>query len=125
MTYNLHPPMLRAAGLGRKLALGPAWRPVMRTLAKGRALRGTPVDPFGLARVRRVERALIDDYLALVERLSADLSEATYDRAVELVELAEQVRGYEDIKLDNARRYRQNRSDLGEPVTSALDRLLA
>jgi indolepyruvate ferredoxin oxidoreductase len=77
VTYNLHPPTLRAAGVGHKIALGPAWRPVLRTLAKGRVLRGTPLDPFGMTRVRRLERALVDDYVELLGRLSATLSAAT------------------------------------------------
>jgi indolepyruvate ferredoxin oxidoreductase len=124
MKYNLHPPVLRAAGLGRKIALGPAWRPVMRTLAKGRALRGTPVDPFGFARVRRVERALVEDYAVLVEGLCVNLSLATYDDAVELAELAELVRGYEDIKLENVRRYVRRRAELAQPVSVQLAKLL-
>jgi indolepyruvate ferredoxin oxidoreductase len=123
MTYNLHPPMLRSAGLGRKIALGPAWRPVLHALAKGRRLRGTPLDPFGHARVRRVERALVEDYVGLVERLSAGLSTASYDTAVEVAALAEQVRGYEDIKLDAVRRYLRRRAELGHPVTEELANL--
>ena len=46
-------------------------RPVLSTLAHGKALRGTPLDPFGSTEVRRLERALRDEYRAMVLRLAA------------------------------------------------------
>jgi indolepyruvate ferredoxin oxidoreductase len=70
-----------------------------------RRLRGTPLDPFGHAEVRRVERELVADYVtrvrAVVEHLTAD----SYDRAVALAELPDIIRGYEGIKLANVARY--------------------
>ena len=62
---------LRAMGLRRKLTLGPWFRPAYSTLHAMRRLRGTPLDPFGRAEVRRVERALVAEYRALVPRLVA------------------------------------------------------
>src|SRR5690606_2293347 len=56
--YRLHPPILRALGLRRKLSLGRWFRPVLALLAALRRLRGTPFDPFGHTHVRRVEREL-------------------------------------------------------------------
>ncbi|MGI6870621.1 DUF6537 domain-containing protein [Amycolatopsis sp. 3B14] len=46
--YQLHPPVLRALGLKRKIALGPWSRPVLRLLRAGRRLRGTPPRPLRL-----------------------------------------------------------------------------
>jgi indolepyruvate ferredoxin oxidoreductase len=72
--YNLHPPLLRALGLERKLKFG---RVVRRRVPRARpmkGLRGTALDPFGRAAVRRVERALPGEYRALVDRALADLS---------------------------------------------------
>ena len=63
----LHPPLLRALGMKRKLQLGRWFVPVVpRAAARMRRLRGTALDPFGHARVRRLERELIGEYEALV-----------------------------------------------------------
>jgi indolepyruvate ferredoxin oxidoreductase len=104
--YRLHPPALRAMGMDRKIAIPARYRPLLGLLARGRVLRGTPLDPFGRAEVRRVERALAQEHVALVERLTAELSPSSYERSVELASASEQVRGYEGIKLAAVERYR-------------------
>jgi indolepyruvate ferredoxin oxidoreductase len=63
------------------------------------------LDPFGRAEVRRVERALPGEYLARVESAPADV-------AVAVAELADVVRGYEDIKLANVARFRDEADKL-------------
>ena len=73
--YNLHPPLLRALGMKKKLKLGSWFRGPLRMLASLKGLRGTPFDPFGYAEVRREERALIDWYEQLV-RECLDLHDA-------------------------------------------------
>ena len=105
--YHLHPPFLRALGMTRKIELGTWFDAAFRMLARMKGLRGTALDPFGRASVRRVERALPAEYRALVERALAGLSRATYERAVTLARLPDLVRGYEDIKLRNVERSRQ------------------
>ena len=65
--FMLHPPLLRALGLKRKLKLGRWFVPAFRLLYRMRRLRGTRLDPFGHAEVRRVERELIAEYEALVD----------------------------------------------------------
>jgi indolepyruvate ferredoxin oxidoreductase len=105
MTWNLYPPMLRSAGLGRKLRFGRWSVPLLATLRGMKGLRGTAVDPFGRARVRRTERALVEEYIDLVGEASAMLP-ARPDKAVELVGLIDQVRGYEGVKLANVEQYR-------------------
>jgi len=104
--YHLHPPFLRALGMTRKIELGTWFDAAFRMLARMKGLRGTALDPFGRASVRRVERALPAEYRALVERALAGLSRATYERAVTLARLPDLVRGYEDIKLRNVERFR-------------------
>jgi indolepyruvate ferredoxin oxidoreductase len=106
LRFHLHPPLLRALGLTRKLALGPGTATLFRALRGLTRLRGTPLDPFGHAEVRRVERALIGQYRAAIEEALATLSPASYDRAVALAQLPDLVRGYEQIKLANVARYR-------------------
>ncbi len=113
MRYRLHPPTLKALGRTRKLALGPWMRPVLRTLARGRALRGTPLDPFGRTGMRRTERELRDAHRALVLRLAAGLTAGSYPTAVAAAQAADLVRGYEDVKLAGIARYRARLDELG------------
>jgi indolepyruvate ferredoxin oxidoreductase len=113
VTYNLHPPALRSMGMSSKLKLGAWSRPVLKLTAKGKVLRGTPLDPFGRAHVRRVERELLASHTALVESLTSALTEQSYATAVAAASASEMVRGYEDVKLRNVVRYEQTLADLG------------
>ena len=116
MRYRLHPPVLRALGRDRKIAFGPWMRPVLRGLARGKVLRGTPFDPFGRTAIRRLERELRDDYRAMVLRLAGSLRAGdgvAYDTAVAAARAAEEVRGYEDVKLAGVERYRRRLAELG------------
>jgi indolepyruvate ferredoxin oxidoreductase len=105
MTWNLYPPMLRSMGLGRKLRFGAWSAPVLATLSKMKGLRGTALDPFGHSKVRRTERAMVNEYIDLVEDASAMLP-SDPATALELVGLVDQVRGYEGVKMANVERYR-------------------
>jgi indolepyruvate ferredoxin oxidoreductase len=69
-------------------------------------VRGTPLDVFGYAHVRRVERALPREYLALVER-ALPHAFGNYDRVLAVCELPTVIRGYEDIKLRGVERFRE------------------
>jgi len=111
-SWRLHPPVLRALGMKRKIALGPWFVPAFRVLRAMRGLRGTPMDPFGRTRVRVVERELIGEYLGLVDHLIDRLSPATTPLAVRLAELPDVVRGYEDVKLRTVESYRQSLAEL-------------
>ena len=113
MQYNLHPPLLRALGLTRKLKFGTWFDGAFRALRGMKALRGTALDPFGRAEVRRVERALPGEYRALIERVLGGLSADTYERAVRAARLPDVIRGYEDIKLRNVEKYREEVRALG------------
>jgi indolepyruvate ferredoxin oxidoreductase len=112
VAFHLHPPLLRVLGLKRKLKLGRWFLPALRVLRHGRVLRGTPLDPFGYAHVRRVERALPGEYLTLVEEALPRLSPATLPLALELAALPELVRGYEQIKLAGVERFRARAEEL-------------
>ncbi|HSE93866.1 MAG TPA: indolepyruvate ferredoxin oxidoreductase family protein, partial [Methylomirabilota bacterium] len=111
--YRLHPPLLRALGLRRKIELGPWFNGALRLLVALRGLRGRALDPFGYAEVRRVERELIGEYRALVEKSLVALSPESYERAVKLAGLPDLIRGYEDIKLRNVKRFRDEVRALG------------
>lgn len=106
VTWRLHPPMLRAAGMKQKMKLGPRTRPALAALARSKRLRGTIADPFRWAEVRRLERAMIPEYEQAVEHLSKHVTAETIDDAVAIASLPDQVRGYEHLKLQRATAYR-------------------
>ncbi|WP_219414530.1 indolepyruvate ferredoxin oxidoreductase family protein [Pseudonocardia nigra] len=103
----LHPPVLRAMGMTRKIRLRRTAGPAFRALRAARKLRGTPLDVFGYAHVRRVERELVGEYQGAVRAALAHLDAATADAVVELAELPDVVRGYEDIKLARVADFRE------------------
>ena len=112
--YLLHPPLLRAIGWKKKLKLGRWFEIGFRALVALKRLRGTPLDIFGYAHVRRVERALIGEYRGLIELALGSLGPATYERAVQLAELPDMIRGYEQIKLRGVERFRAAARELLE-----------
>ncbi len=103
--WMLHPPILKAFGLNRKIRLGSWATPAMVMLRSMKRLRGTPFDVFGWNHMRRLERSLRDEF----ERTIRTLVEqgASGQRLVEVSELVELIRGYEQVKLDNVEIYRQ------------------
>ncbi|MDV8001147.1 indolepyruvate ferredoxin oxidoreductase family protein [Rhodococcus sp. IEGM 1408] len=117
---KLHPPTLRAMGMKKKISIGPRAMPAMRALARMKRLRGTPLDVFGYAGVRRTERELLAGYRDLVDHVTAELrrvgpvgKDATWrGTAVALAELPDMVRGYEHVKLAGVERYREEFSTL-------------
>src|SRR5690348_15912845 len=111
-SWRLHPPVLRALGMKRKIALGPWFVPAFQVLRAMRGLRGTPMDPFGRTRTRILERALIEEYLGLVDHLIGRLSPDTAALAVRLAELPDSVRGYEDVKMRTVESYHQAMAEL-------------
>ena len=102
--YNIHPPLLRAMGLKKKMKLGGWFRTPLRVLASLRGLRGTLFDPFGYAAVRREERALIGWYEQLVRDCLDRVTPDNLPLAQEIVALPAQIRGYEQIKLASVRK---------------------
>jgi len=116
--YRLHPPVLRALGAKHKISLGPWFRPAFATLVAMRRLRGTALDPFGHTEVRRTERALIAEYRQVIGQLLTGLTEANHDLAVEIAALPDLIRGYEDIKLANVRRYHEKLTELRAGFTA-------
>jgi len=109
VAWRLHPPTLRALGRSSKLEISTRWRPAIRVLAAGKRLRNTPLDPFGRAQVRRIERALPGKYLA---GLTAAITAGDHDRAVAVADAADLVRGYEHVKLANVDRFRERLAQL-------------
>ena len=106
IAWKLHPPLLRAFGLQRKISFGLWSAPFFRLLARGRFLRGTGFDPFGNAKLRRIERELPGQYIAALDQILDRLDSSSLGAAIAIAEMPDQVRGYEDLKLDRIAGYR-------------------
>ena len=93
--FNLHPPMLRALGLKKKIGVGPVF---LRLLASMKSLRGTALDVFGYATLRKEERGLVDWYRGIVQDAQSRMNSETLPLAIEIARIPEDIRGYEQIR---------------------------
>jgi indolepyruvate ferredoxin oxidoreductase len=112
MTFMLHPPMLRALGMKKKIKLGSWFKPFFEILAKMKGIRGSKFDLFGYAEVRKVERALITQYKKEILELLPQLNLTNLDVAIQIAELPDLIRGYESIKLRNVEIYQEQLNNL-------------
>jgi indolepyruvate ferredoxin oxidoreductase len=110
--WQLHPPLLRNHGLRNKISLGRWATPAFQALRAARRVRGTPLDLFGRTEMRRLERALVVEYGRVVDGLCDVLSTANLERAVQVAELPDLVRGYEGVKMSNVEQYRERLREL-------------
>lgn len=104
VNMHLAPPLLAKPGSDgriRKMSFGPWMLRAMGMLQHGKSLRGTPLDPFGRTEERRMERALIGEYRAGIERLLASLHPTNHARACDWAEAAAGIKGFGPIKLRN------------------------
>lgn len=104
--YKFHPPFMRYLGRTQKLTLGEWFRPAFRLLSWMKRLRGTPFDLFGRTEMRRLERDLIEEYRQMIEAELTHLTPERYETAVQMAQLPDMIRGYEEIKLKNVAAYR-------------------
>ena len=116
VSYHLHPPLLRAWGLDRKLRLGPWFRPVLRIMARCSFLRGTPFDPFGYTAARREERDLVTWYESLLDQALAVLTPENYPEVSELLRLPDEIRGYEQVKHRSVLRVKKRAAEMLETL---------
>ncbi len=108
LSYQLHPPSLKKVGVKNKIAIpAAAAQRTFRSLQKTKRVRGGRLDPFSKSAERRVEQELIPEYEALLVRLSSRLTRESVDEIVAVADLADQIRGFDEIKLANVERYRE------------------
>ncbi len=119
VSWKLHPPVLRALGMRRKVTLGPWFAPAFEVLRRMRRLRGTPLDPFGHTTVRRTERQLVTEYRDAVTEALGHLHAHNAATVLELAELPDLVRGYEEIKLTSVITYRERLAALHSTLAIA------
>ena len=65
------------------------------------------MDPFGRSEERRIERELINEYRVLLAKLSSELSADNAGERAEIADLADMIRGFDEVKLANVARYRE------------------
>ena len=111
-SYRLHPPLLRTLGVKHKITLGPWFRPVFAGLVSLRGLRGTRLDPFGYAKVRRVERQLVEEYRKVITETMPRLDSGNVRLGIQIAALPDMIRGYEQVKLRNVESYREKLHEL-------------
>jgi indolepyruvate ferredoxin oxidoreductase len=99
-------------GQAKKAAYGPWMLRAFRVLAKLRRVRGTALDVFAFTAERKMERALIGEYEALVDELLGALAPHNHALAVELARLPEQVRGYGYVKHRHVEAARAKQEEL-------------
>jgi indolepyruvate ferredoxin oxidoreductase len=99
--FHLAPPLLaKKDGQGHllKAEYGGWVFKAFGLLAKFKFLRGSKLDVFGYTAERRSERALIEEYVATVERLLGTLDAGNVALAAEIASVPEQIRGYGHVK---------------------------
>ena len=121
VAVQLHPPILRAMGLKRKIAFGGWSRPVFHLLYALRRLRGTPLDLFGYAALRKTERSLVREYRDTIVAALESLTPASASQVTELADLPDGVRGYEEIKERNVAAYREATAQALTRLQGAVD----
>ncbi|MCA3556493.1 indolepyruvate ferredoxin oxidoreductase family protein [Aestuariivirga sp.] len=120
LKFHLAPPIRRqadiVAGKPVKTEYGPWMMSAFKVLARMKRLRGTPFDLFGRTAERKMERQLIADYRALIERLIATPELARSSVALELAGLPDMIRGFGHVKQANAAKARARESELLEAL---------
>ncbi len=113
VSWLLHPPALRTLGLQSKVKFPYRSQGIFQLLARGKKVRGTKLDPFGHAALRKIERIMVDEYfdaIALVAQ-ACDGGNCSLERAIEIANLPDSVRGFESLKLERATQYRNDLAD--------------
>ncbi|GMG88073.1 indolepyruvate ferredoxin oxidoreductase family protein [Biformimicrobium ophioploci] len=101
LEFHMAPPLLArpdAGGKIRKMRIGGWLAKLMPVLAKGKVLRGTPMDIFGYTTERRAERAWAREVEAEILHIASVLEEANLDEALEMLGLPLDIRGYGHVR---------------------------
>jgi indolepyruvate ferredoxin oxidoreductase len=101
-------------GIPAKRTFGPWMMKGFEVLRHLKFLRATPFDLFGYTDERRTERALRDDYIALVQTFASNLTLHNREAALRLAQLPEKIRGYGHVKLANLEKVRDEQKRLVE-----------
>lgn len=110
LRFHLAPPAIARydpeTGEPRKIEFGQWIVPVLRLVSRCRFLRGTPFDPFGFGKERKMERTLAGDYEEMIVSLLESANESTLEKINEIASLPLQIRGFGHVKASAYERYR-------------------
>ncbi|MGI9310284.1 MAG: indolepyruvate ferredoxin oxidoreductase family protein [bacterium] len=113
LRFHLAPPLFArkdaVTGHPLKREFPGATLTLFRYLARMKFLRGTPLDPFGHARERKLERQLITEYEADLTQLLRATTARNYEAAVALADLPEMIKGFGHVKAAAVAEYRKRR----------------
>jgi indolepyruvate ferredoxin oxidoreductase len=102
LEFHMAPPLLqrrdKLTGRYPKRLFGAWIIPVFKVLSTLKFLRGGPLDPFGYASHRKMERDLIVNYEQQIDNLLNNINPKNYEVAVDIASLPEQIRGYDIVK---------------------------
>lgn len=104
LRFHLAPPLLAKKndkGQLVKQTYGPWMLKAFGLLAKLKGLRGTVFDVFGYTEERRTERALIGEYMDLIEEVIGRLDAEHYALALEIAQVPELIKGFGHVKERN------------------------
>jgi indolepyruvate ferredoxin oxidoreductase len=124
LEFHLAPPLLAKpdpeTGRPRKMRFGPWMMTAFRMLARMKGLRGTRLDIFGYNAERRMERQLIADYESVLDQIAERLGRETYDAAVALAALPDQIRGFGPVKAASVEKAKAREKELLAALASPL-----
>ncbi len=110
LRFHLAPPLLAKKndkGQLVKQTYGPWMLKAFGLLAKLKGLRGTALDVFGYTEERRTERALIGEYMDLIEEVIGRLDAERHALALEIAQVPELIKGFGHVKERNLRAARE------------------
>ncbi len=110
LNYHLAPPLLAQRndkGELTKQKFGPWMLMGFQCLKHLKVLRGTVWDVFGYTEERRMERALIDQYIDTLDMVLAKLDPHHHALAIELARIPEQIKGFGHVKARHVAAARQ------------------
>ncbi len=129
LRFHMAPPLLARPGpdgRARKREFSERTGRWIMRLARFRWLRGTPLDPFGHSAERRLERRMIREYEADMERvLAGGGGQAEREAALELARLPLEVRGFGPVKLKAAQKAAAKRARLLEALAQGSAKVAA
>jgi len=106
VTYHLAPPLLSfskdARGRPKKRAFGPWLKPVLKTLAKLRGLRGTPFNLFGYSKDRQLDRKLLNWYESQLKQIEQSVQNSSEQQLRRRLAAPLEVRGYGPVREEAA-----------------------
>jgi indolepyruvate ferredoxin oxidoreductase len=115
LKFHLAPPLLAkkdAEGRLMKKEFGPWVFTAFKVIAKFRFLRGSALDIFGKTEERKMERRLIEEYFATIEKLLQRLNRDNVALAAEIAAVPEHIRGYGHVKEAHVHKAKAKEAEL-------------